>query len=59
MDCINARSNIPQRIGRGLSGRLHYSDVIRPSEWKFTKRDLNALLERIAAHEDAALTPAA
>ncbi|MDT5150422.1 MAG: hypothetical protein QOI01_2155, partial [Mycobacterium sp.] len=25
----------------------------------FTKDDLNALLERIAAHEDAALTPAA
>ena len=46
----------PSMMTGRLSGRLHYSDVIRPSEWKFTKRDLNALLERIAAHEDAALT---
>ena len=33
--------------------------IATPFEWKFTKDDLNALLERIAAHEDAALTPAA
>jgi transposase len=30
-----------------------------PFESKFTQDDLSALLERIAAHEDAALTPAA
>jgi hypothetical protein len=33
--------------------------IATPFEWKFTKDDRNALLERIAAHEDAALTPAA
>ena len=37
----------------------YYEQIATPFEWKFTKDDLNALPERIAAHEDAALTPAA
>ena len=37
----------------------YYEQIATPFEWKFTKNDLNALLERIAAHERAALTPAA
>ncbi|OQZ91483.1 hypothetical protein BST15_19895 [Mycolicibacter arupensis] len=34
-----------------------YEQIATLFEWKFTKDDLHALLERIAAHEDAALTP--
>jgi len=37
----------------------YYEQIATPFEWKFTKDDLNALLQRITAHEDAALTPAA
>ena len=44
---------------RLLDFQQYYEHIATPFEWKFTKDDLNALLERIAAHEDAALTPAA
>ena len=44
---------------RLLDFQQYYEQIATPFEWKFTKDDLNALLERIAAHEDAALTPAA
>jgi hypothetical protein len=44
---------------RLLDFQQYYGQIAAPFEWKFTKKDLNALLERIAAHEDAALTPAA
>jgi hypothetical protein len=44
---------------RLLDFQQHYEQIATPFEWKFTKNDLNALLERIAAHEDATLTPAA
>ena len=37
----------------------YYEQIATPFEWKFTKDDLNDLLERIAAHQDPALTPAA
>ena len=37
----------------------YYEQIAAPFEWRFTKDDLNALLERIAAHENTALTPAA
>jgi len=30
-----------------------YEQIATPFEWKFTKNDLNALLERIAAHDNA------
>jgi hypothetical protein len=44
---------------RLLDFQQYYEQIATPFEWKFTKTDLNALLERIAAHEDAVLTPAA
>ena len=44
---------------RLLDFQQYYEQIATPFEWKFTKDDLNALLERIAAHEDAALMPAA
>jgi hypothetical protein len=44
---------------RLLYFQRYYEQIATPLEWKFIKYDLNALLERIAAHEDAALTPAA
>ena len=49
-------SDVESRL---LDFQQHYEQIATPFEWKFTKDDLNALLERIAAHEDAALTPAA
>jgi hypothetical protein len=36
----------------------HYEQIAAPFEWKFTKNDLNALLERIAAHDNAHPAPA-
>jgi hypothetical protein len=44
---------------RLLDFQQYYEQIATPFEWKFTKDDLNDLLERIAAHEDTALTPAA
>ena len=44
---------------RLLDFQQYYEQIATPFEWKFTRDDLNALLERIAAHNDAALTPAA
>ena len=44
---------------RLLDFQQYYEQIATPFEWKFTKDDLNALLQRITAHEDAALTPAA
>ena len=35
---------------RLLDFQQHYEQIATPFEWKFTKNDLNALLERIAAH---------
>src|SRR6202165_6050843 len=39
---------------RLLDFQQHYEQIATPFEWKFTKNDLNALLERIAAHDNAA-----
>jgi hypothetical protein len=36
-----------------LAFQQHYEQVATPFEWRFTKNDLNALLDRVAAHEDA------
>jgi hypothetical protein len=44
---------------RLLEFQQHYEQIATPFEWKFTKKDLNALLERIAAHSDAERTRAA
>jgi hypothetical protein len=35
-----------------LDFQHHYEQIATPFEWKFTKNDLNALLERIAAHDN-------
>ena len=51
--------NLDEVETRLLDFQQYYEQIATPYEWKFTKDDLNALLERIAAHEDAALTPAA
>lgn len=44
---------------RLLAFQDHYEQIATPFEWKFTKNDLNALLKRIAAHDDTALALAA
>jgi DDE superfamily endonuclease len=44
---------------RLLDFQQYYEQIATPFEWKFTKDDLNALLKRIAAHQNTALTPAA
>ena len=42
-----------------LGFQQYYERIATPFEWKFTKNDLNALLERIASHDDADRTLAA
>jgi transposase len=44
---------------RLLEFQHYYQQMATPFEWKFTKADLNALLDRITAHENTQLTPAA
>jgi len=44
---------------RLLDFQQYYEQIATPFEWKFTKDDLNALLKRIADHENTTLTPAA
>ena len=39
---------------RILDFQARYEQSARPFEWKFTRRDLAALLRRIAAHEQLA-----
>jgi hypothetical protein len=39
-------------------GRFN-QQIATPFEWKFTKADLNELLERVTAHHNVQLTPAA
>jgi hypothetical protein len=51
--------NLDEVEARLLDFQQYYEQIATPFEWKFTNTDLNALLERIAVHEDAALTPAA
>ena len=36
---------------RVLAFQLRYEAIARPFEWKFTRRDLDRLLERLALHE--------
>ena len=44
---------------RLLDFQQYYEQIATPFEWKFTKNDLNALLKRIASHDDADRTLAA
>ena len=44
---------------RLLDFQQYYEQIATPFEWKFTKNDLNALLERIASHDNADRTLAA
>ena len=39
----------PHVESRLLDFQQHYEQIATPFEWKFTKNDLNALLERIVA----------
>jgi hypothetical protein len=49
-------SDVESRL---LDFQQHYEQIATRFEWKFTKNDLNALLERIAAHDHADRTLAA
>ncbi len=60
------KSGVPERFFRtnaiasvlaGFEDR--YNAVSQPFDWRFTKDDLNELLARIAAHEQAAPLPLA
>jgi hypothetical protein len=51
--------DISEVEARLLAFQQHYEQIATPFEWRFTKNDLNALLDRIAAHEDALRAPAA
>jgi hypothetical protein len=51
--------DLAQVEARILAFQQHYEQIATPFEWKFTKADLNDLLERIAAHENSRLTLAA
>ena len=48
-ECLGCRD----AESRLLDFQQHYEQIATPFEWKFTKNDLNALLERIAAHDNA------
>jgi DDE superfamily endonuclease len=54
----NDFGDIEQLQARLLAFQQHYQQIATPFEWKFTRDDLNALLDRIAAH-DRQLAPAA
>ena len=47
---FHSLSEVESRL---LDFQQHYEQIATPFEWKFTKNDLNALLERIAAHDNA------
>jgi hypothetical protein len=51
--------DLAQVEARLLAFQQHYEQIATPFEWKFTKTDLNALLERIAVHEETHLALAA
>jgi hypothetical protein len=44
---------------RLLQFQAYYQQIATPFEWKFTKADLNDLHDRITAHANVQLTPAA
>ena len=51
--------NLDEVQTRLLEFQDYYQQIATPFEWKFTKADLDDLLARIAAHQNAHLTPAA
>ncbi len=53
---FHSLSDVGSRL---LDFQQHFEQIATPFEWKFTKNDLNELLERIAAHDHADHTLAA
>jgi DDE superfamily endonuclease len=53
VDSPNDFRDLSDVESRLLDFQQHYEQIATPFEWKFTKNDLNALLERIAAHDNA------
>jgi hypothetical protein len=51
--------NLDELETRLLEFQDSYQQIATPFEWKFTTADLHDLLDRITAHENAQLTPAA
>ena len=51
--------DLDQVQARLLAFQEHYEQIATPFEWRFTKRDLHALLDRIGRHEVAHQAPAA
>ena len=51
--------NLDEVENRLLDFQEYYQQIATPFEWKFTKADLEDLLDRITAHENTQLTPAA
>jgi DDE superfamily endonuclease len=51
--------NLDEVATRLLEFQDYYQQIATPFEWKFTTADLQDLLNRITAHENAQLTPAA
>ena len=51
--------NLDELETRLLEFQDYYQQIATPFEWKFTTADLQDLLDRITAHENAQLTPAA
>jgi len=51
--------NLDQLQTRLLEFQDYYQQIATPFEWKFTTADLQDLLDRITAHENTHLTPAA
>jgi len=55
----NDFSDIAEIEARLAAFESRYNDVARPFNWKFTRHDLDRLLNRIAAHEQQAPAPLA
>jgi hypothetical protein len=51
--------NLDEVETRLLQFQDYYQQIATPFEWKFTKADLNDLLDRITAHQNTQLPPAA
>ncbi len=49
----NDFTDLDQIRGRLAEFEIRYNAVARPFNWRFTRTDLNDLLDRLAAHEQA------
>lgn len=52
-------SSLDELAARILTFQVHYEALARPFEWKFTRADLNRLLDRLATRDVDRLTEAA